>query len=97
MDRTSSQPAIYDLLTNVTHESTAGTTRDKANTVWKVEVRAGRYTGNAPAGVEEEKWFQIQDLTVETIQKEMIFLGEVVLQVSSILRTVKRGPQIFWC
>ena len=64
---------VYDLLANVIHESVAGTTRDKENTVWKVQLRAG--------SGENEKWFQIQDLIVEEIRKEMIFLGETVIQV----------------
>lgn len=38
-------------------------------------MRAGSGTG------ENEKWFQIQDLIVEEIRKEMIFLGETVIQV----------------
>ena len=59
------------------HESVAGTTRDKANTTWKVHVRAGS------GGGDNEKWFQIQDLIVEELRKEMIFLGETVLQVTS--------------
>lgn len=67
---------IYDLVANVTHESAAGTTRDKESTIWKVHLRAGS------GGGENEKWFQIQDLIVEEIRKEMIFLGETVLQVS---------------
>jgi hypothetical protein len=66
---------VYDLIANVIHESVAGTTRDKENTVWKVQLRAGSGTG------ESEKWFQIQDLIVEEIRKEMIFLGETVIQV----------------
>jgi U4/U6.U5 tri-snRNP-associated protein 2 len=66
---------VYDLIANVIHESVAGTTRDKENTVWKVQLRAGSGTG------EGEKWFQIQDLIVEEIRKEMIFLGETVIQV----------------
>ncbi|KAG8997860.1 hypothetical protein FRB94_002909 [Tulasnella sp. JGI-2019a] len=81
-------PIPYDLVSNVVHESTAGTTRDKANTVWKVQLRAGRVGGSpvastlgTGAGAEDEKWFQLQDLVVEEVQKEMIFLGETVLQV----------------
>ncbi|KAG0707555.1 cysteine proteinase [Suillus ampliporus] len=53
----------------------AGTTRDKENTIWKVHLRA------AGGGGEGEKWFQIQDLIVEETRKEMIFLGETVLQI----------------
>ncbi|KAF8908813.1 cysteine proteinase [Mucidula mucida] len=63
------QPILYDLVANVVHESVAGTTRDKENTVWKVHLLAG------------ERWYQIQDLIVEEVRKEMIFLGETVLQV----------------
>lgn len=69
-------PTMYDLVANVIHESAAGTTRDKESTVWKVHLRAGS------GGGETEKWFQIQDLIVEEIRKEMIFLGETIIQVS---------------
>ncbi|KAH7915709.1 hypothetical protein BJ138DRAFT_1076772 [Hygrophoropsis aurantiaca] len=68
-------PTAYDLIANVTHESVAGTTRDKENTVWKAHLRA------AGGGGEGEKWFQIQDLIVEETRKEMIFLGETILQI----------------
>lgn len=43
--------------------------------MYKVHLRAGS------GGGENEKWFQIQDLIVEEIRKEMIFLGETVIQV----------------
>ncbi|EPQ60142.1 spindle pole body protein [Gloeophyllum trabeum ATCC 11539] len=76
LDASPSHPSTaYDLIANVTHESVAGTTRDKENTVWKVHLRAGS------GGGDKEKWYQIQDLIVEEIRKEMIFLGETVLQV----------------
>jgi U4/U6.U5 tri-snRNP-associated protein 2 len=71
---------LYDLIANVTHESVAGTTRDKESTVWKVHLRA------AGGGGDLEKWFQIQDLIVEDTRKEMIFLGEAVLQVRCSVR-----------
>jgi U4/U6.U5 tri-snRNP-associated protein 2 len=70
----SNSSTLYDLIANVTHESVAGTTRDKENTVWKALLRAA-------GGGESEKWFMIQDLIVEDTRKEMIFLGETVLQV----------------
>ena len=44
--------------------------------MWKVHLRAGA------GGGDNKKWFLIQDLIVEEIRKEMIFLGETVLQVS---------------
>ena len=68
---------LYDLIANVTHESVAGTTRDKENTIWKAHIRA------AGGGGDNEKWFMIQDLIVEETRKEMIFLGETILQVRS--------------
>lgn len=71
----SNESTLYDLIANITLESVAGTTRDKENTMWKIHVRAGG------AGVENEKWLMIQDLIVEETRKEMIFLGETVLQV----------------
>jgi U4/U6.U5 tri-snRNP-associated protein 2 len=71
----SNSSTLYDLIANVTHESVAGTTRDKENTVWKALLRA------AGGGGESERWFMIQDLIVEDTRKEMIFLGETVLQV----------------
>ncbi|KAF8320515.1 spindle pole body protein [Cantharellus anzutake] len=67
---------VYDLIANVVHESTAGTTRDKENTVWKVHLRAGKLEAS-----EEDKWYTIQDLIIEEIAKEMLFLGETVLQI----------------
>ncbi|KAJ3487115.1 hypothetical protein NLI96_g3759 [Meripilus lineatus] len=72
-------PVVYDLIANVTHESAAGTTRDKESIVWKVHLRAGA------GGGESEQWFQIQDLIVEEIRKDMIFLGETILQVDYIV------------
>ena len=76
---------VYDLIANVIHESAAGTTRDKESTIWKVHLRAGS------GGGENEKWFQIQDLIVEEIRKEMIFLGETVLQVSDAVTYLPCG------
>ena len=69
------QSTLYDLIANITLESVAGTTRDKENTQWKICLRAGG------AGIDNEKWIAIQDLIVEETRKEMIFLGETVLQV----------------
>lgn len=67
---------LYDLIANVTLDSVAGTTRDKESTVWKVHLAAG-------TGSDNEKWFMIQDLIVEETRKEMIFLGETILQVKT--------------
>ena len=75
----STDDSSYDLIANVTHESVAGTTRDKENIIWKVHLRA------AGGGGDGEKWFMIQDLIVEETRKEMIFLGETVIQVCCVL------------
>ena len=69
------QSNLYDLVANVTHESVAGTTRDKDATVWKVHLRAGG------GGGDNERWFLLQDLHLEETRKDMIFLGETVLQI----------------
>lgn len=95
--------ALYDMVSNITHEATPGTVRE--NSVWRSQVHTsldgepinpsststataqpGRGTaGNGQAGGEaekaEEKWFQIQDLIVEDINRQMIFLGETYIQV----------------
>jgi U4/U6.U5 tri-snRNP-associated protein 2 len=57
----------------------AGTTRDKEATVWKVHLRAGG------GGGDKEKWYLIQDLMLEETRKEMIFLGETVLQARNLV------------
>ena len=49
--------------------------------------RACFFGGAGGGGGDNEKWFQIQDLIVEEIRKEMIFLGETVLQVKFKYRT----------
>lgn len=73
--RTEAAPVLYDLIANVTHESVAGTTRDKESTVWKAHLRTGG------GGGENERWYLIQDLILEETRKDMIFLGETVLQI----------------
>lgn len=42
---------------------------------WKIHARAGGGGGDG------EKWFEMQDLRVEEVRKEMVFLGETVVQV----------------
>lgn len=88
---------VYDLVSNVTHECTAGTVRD--DSVWRAQVhtsldgeplrRGGNANANANADptadptaeAQEEHWFQMQDLIVEDVNKQMIFLGETYFQV----------------
>ena len=67
---------MYNLVANITHESTAGTAHE--DTKWKVHV----HTRQPPGSNAEEDWYQIQDLIVEEINKQMVFLGESYIQVS---------------
>lgn len=80
---------VYDLVSNVTLDSTTASTTsagtgpgiskkgqtdgDKAS--WKIHVRAGQ------GGGDDEKWFEMQDLRVEEVRREMVFLGETFIQV----------------
>ncbi|ODN97429.1 U4/U6.U5 tri-snRNP-associated protein 2 [Cryptococcus wingfieldii CBS 7118] len=57
---------------------------------WKIHVRAGQTEGEeGKNGAEKsaetegrgEKWFEMQDLNVTEVRKEMVFLGETVIQV----------------
>lgn len=77
---------VYDLLSNVTLDSTVASTtagqasgkRDPADegvTTWKIHERCGR------GGGDEEKWVEMQDLRVGEVRPEMVFLGETVIQV----------------
>ena len=66
---------LYDLVANVTHESTAGTAHE--DTTWKSHV----HTRAMPKSGQEDDWYQIQDLIVEEINKQMVFLGESYIQV----------------
>ena len=85
--------SVYDLIANIPHETTSSSTnaggsgassskkndREEGDTVWKVHVRAGAGGGDA------EKWFALQDLDVSEVRKEMVFLGETVVQVSRVV------------
>jgi len=79
---------LYDLLGNVTYSSTAGTAKEDSQ--WKVQVHtrsanseplSPRHIDSKPAKKEEEKWFQIQDLIVEEVNRQMVFLGESYIQI----------------
>ncbi|KAJ1042179.1 hypothetical protein NDA14_002052 [Ustilago hordei] len=64
---------VYDLVANVVYDAVPGTVRQGAS--WKTQV----HTNSKPP--KEEKWFSIQDLLVEEVNKQMIFLGESYLQI----------------
>lgn len=80
---------VYDLLSNVTLDSTVASTtsggtgpgvakrdpEEQGQTTWKIHCRAGQ------GGGDEERWIEMQDLRVEDVRREMVFLGETVIQV----------------
>ncbi|KAH9812319.1 hypothetical protein DFH28DRAFT_1223445 [Melampsora americana] len=77
---------LYDLLANVTYSSTAGTAKEDSQ--WKVQVHTRSVNAKQEEELKanslkpnEEKWFQIQDLIVEEINRQMVFLGESYIQV----------------
>lgn len=82
--------SLYDLVANIPHDSTAASTsssgtgpgvtkksdpKEEGETSWKIHLRAGG------GGGDSEKWYALQDLQVEDVRKEMVFLGETVVQV----------------
>lgn len=48
---------------------------------WKIHIRAGHAGVNANGSAEGEnkgeKWFELQDLNVTEVRKEMVFLGRL--------------------
>jgi hypothetical protein len=76
----------YDLVANITHSSTAGTARE--NTEWKVHVHTQPHEGQ-----QDERWFQMQDLIVESVAKEMVPLGEAYIQVRLCLESTSKVTQ----
>lgn len=81
---------LYDLVANVTHEAAPGTVREQS--VWRAQVHTAAGTSDAQAsngndaaqeqGVEGgERWFQMQDLFVEEVNRQMLFLQETYLQI----------------
>ncbi|OLL23785.1 putative mRNA-splicing protein ubp10 [Neolecta irregularis DAH-3] len=64
------QSTLYDLVANITHESVTTPTGGEKH-VFRVQVR----------DKSRDEWMQIQDLYVEEIRKEMIFLGESYVQI----------------
>lgn len=49
--------------------------RNERDTNWKIHLRAGA------GGADAEKWFALHDLDVDEVRREMVFLGETVIQV----------------
>lgn len=71
---------VYNLLANVTHEATPGTVRE--NSVWRSQVHTRSDGPTASPDVpRDERWFQMQDLLLDEVNKQMLFLGETYIQI----------------
>lgn len=61
---------VYHLVANITHDAVAGTVRE--HSVWRAQVRAN---------TKPPQWFQVQDVLVEPVDQQMLFLGESYIQI----------------
>ncbi|KAK9466514.1 hypothetical protein V1512DRAFT_263784 [Lipomyces arxii] len=64
------EPIIYDLVANVTHE-TITTPQGEERHAYRVQMK----------DKSRDEWLQIQDLYVESIRREILFLNESYIQV----------------
>ena len=74
----------YDLVSNITHDSNAGTAREE--TSWKTHVhlrppRDGRGRLAADLTEDDERWFELEDLNVKEIEKALVPLGPAYIQI----------------
>jgi U4/U6.U5 tri-snRNP-associated protein 2 len=81
------EPIWYDLVANVTHEAVRtgkgdDTEGEEEGKVWRVQL-VDKARG--------EFWVQVQDLFVEEVRKEILFLGETVCMVWERRREGKPG------
>lgn len=78
----STEPIWYDLAANITHESittTSGKKEGDIRSVYKVQLM------NKANG----EWFQIQDLFVEEVARELLFTSESYVQIWQLRREPK--------
>ncbi|KAL2760661.1 hypothetical protein ACRALDRAFT_2097093 [Sodiomyces alcalophilus JCM 7366] len=77
------EPILYDLVANVVHEAVRARREDVADAVgeerktWKVQLRDKAH----------DEWVVCQDLFVEKVQSELLYLGETYLQIWERRRT----------
>ncbi|KAK9238276.1 hypothetical protein V1525DRAFT_117675 [Lipomyces kononenkoae] len=64
------EPILYDLVANVTHESVF-TPQGEEKHVYRVQLK----------DKSRDEWFQIQDLYIENIRREILFLNESCIQI----------------
>ncbi|PKI85462.1 hypothetical protein MVES_000338 [Malassezia vespertilionis] len=89
--------SVYNILANVTHEAAPGTVRD--NSVWSCQVHTrldGTPLHDTPDARHEEQWFQMQDLIVEKVNKQLLFLRETCIQIweqTGAMQRVERSAE----
>ncbi|KAH6689617.1 U4/U6.U5 tri-snRNP-associated protein [Plectosphaerella plurivora] len=77
------EPIVYDLVANIVHEAVRARREDVADTVgeerktWKVQLRDRA----------RDEWVVCQDLFVDKVQAELLYLGETYLQIWERRRT----------
>jgi U4/U6.U5 tri-snRNP-associated protein 2 len=64
------EPMLYDLVANVTHESVF-TPQGEEKHVYRVQLKDKT----------RDEWLQIQDLYIENIRREILFLNESCIQI----------------
>ncbi|GAA5977734.1 hypothetical protein JCM11641_001393 [Rhodosporidiobolus odoratus] len=70
---------LYDLVSNLTHSSTAGTA--KQETAWKVQLHLRNQDQTEATAGEEMKWFEVCDLDVKEVEEGLVSLGESYVQI----------------
>jgi U4/U6.U5 tri-snRNP-associated protein 2 len=67
------ESVIYDLIANVTHEINTTSEEEKKSTKhsWRIQI----------LDKSRDRWLQIQDLVVEEVRRELLFLSESYIQV----------------
>ncbi|TIB67994.1 hypothetical protein E3Q24_03836 [Wallemia mellicola] len=75
VDSTENINTVYDLVGNISHEHQATAGDDNNKSKWKCQLKSPMKNDDGSS-----KWFQLQDLFVEEIDRRLIFLGETYLQ-----------------
>ncbi|KAL2255831.1 hypothetical protein VTK26DRAFT_2648 [Humicola hyalothermophila] len=83
-------PILYDLVANVVHEAVRAKAADdvadsavgEERKAWKVQLRDKAKGEGAP-----DEWISVQDLFVEPVRGELLYLGETYLQIWERRRT----------
>ncbi|GAA5906779.1 hypothetical protein JCM6882_003300 [Rhodosporidiobolus microsporus] len=90
VDSTAPLSTVYDLVSNLTHSSTATTAASStSDSSWKVHVhlrpprdaKTGELDAKKGVREEDERWFEVADLDVGEVEKGLVPLGETYIQI----------------